>query len=136
MTSKQSLVAALLGVVALIAMAIVAVAGDRHAGQYADTQWQEPSALIPVGHAHALRDRVNFGREEDDDSCDSSMWSDDDCQPFAGYESQVNPSRITSVREVRASQVEGTTVRTIPLNTTTPQGNRLALVLLLGEVAR
>ena len=137
MTSKQSLIAALLGIVALIAMAIVAVAGDRYAHEYADAQWQEPSALIPIGHHNARRDRANFGRDEDDDSCDSSMWFDeDDCKPFAGYDSQLNPSRTTLVSQVTAAQVVDTTVRWTPLNTTASQGNRLALVLLLGEVAR
>ena len=137
MTSQQSLIAALLGIVALIAMAIVAVAGDRYADEYTDTQWQEPSALIPLGRPNARRDHPNFGRDEDDDSCDSSMWSDDDdCRPFAGYESLLNPSRTTLVSLPTAAQVEDTTVRSIPLNTTTPQGNKLALVLLLGQVAR
>ena len=137
MTSKQSLIAALLGIGALIAMTIVAVAGDRHPHEYIDTQWQEPSALIPIGHHNARRDRASLGRDEDDDSCDSSMWSDDDdCKPFAGYESQLNPSRSTLVSQVTAAPVEDTTVRRIPLNTTGPQGNRLALVLLIGEVAR
>lgn len=137
MTSKQSLIAALLGIVAMIAMAIAAGAGDRCEHEYTDTQWQEPSALIPVGHPDARRDRANFGRDGDDDSCDSSIWSDDDdCKPFDGYESRLNPSRTTLVSQVTAVQVEDTTGRMIPLNTTASQGNRLALVLLLGELAR
>jgi hypothetical protein len=78
MQSKQSLMAALLGIAMVIAMAIAA------AGQ-----------VIPVGHHYGWRNHANdypgLICDEDGDDCHSLLESDeedDDCDAVGGYEDQ------------------------------------------------
>lgn len=106
MKSKQILTVALVGIAMIIAMPIVAAAGDQEAGGYQDTQWQAPGGLIPVGHHYGWRNHANYDPglvcDEDGDDCHDAVQCDedgddchpavqcdedgDDCEPAIGYE--------------------------------------------------
>ena len=82
MKLKQSLMAALVGIAMMISMPMVAAAHDRDADEYQGTQWQEPGAIVQIGHHYGWRNHANYSPglvcDEDGDDCHSSMWSDDD----------------------------------------------------------
>jgi hypothetical protein len=106
MKSKQSLMAVLVGIAAMIAMPLVATAGDHYAN-YENT-WQAPGAVIPVGHHYGWRNSAHYNSglvcDEDGDDCHPSLQCDadgddcrpavqcdadgDDCEPSGGYEGQ------------------------------------------------
>src|SRR5216683_3036506 len=60
MKSKESSIAALVVIAAVIAMAIAAAAGDRDGCEYQDTEWQELGAVRPVGHRYESRNRAHY----------------------------------------------------------------------------
>jgi hypothetical protein len=99
MTSKRSLIAALIGFALMTAMPVVADAGGR----------QEPGAVVPIGHHYGWRNHTYYSPglvcdddgddchpamqcDEDGDDCHSS-WSDedDDYEPYSGYEREYYP---------------------------------------------
>lgn len=99
--TKQSLTIAVILVAITIAMLIVAASDDPNAYGCQGDQWQAPDAVVTVGHHDGWRnlrfDRV-FMCDEQSDDCYPSAWSDDeddDCETFAGNESQfqTEPSR-------------------------------------------
>src|SRR5437899_592987 len=105
MNAKQSLMAALVGIGTMIAMPLVATAGDRYAGNYENSRWQAPGAVMPVGHHHGWRNSAQYNPglicdedgddchpaiqcDEDGDDCHYATWpdgDDDDCGASAGY---------------------------------------------------
>ena len=105
MNAKQSVMAALLGIAAMIAMPLAASAGDRDA-DYVNTNWQSPGAVIPVGHHYGWRNQANYNSglvcdedgddchpaaqcDEDGDDCRPALQCDadgDDCRPYTGYQ--------------------------------------------------
>src|SRR5260370_26514210 len=86
MKLKQSLMAALVGIAMMISMPMVAAARDRDADEYQNAQWQEPGAIVQVGHHYGWRNHANYSPglicDEDGDDCHSSISSDDgdDCE--------------------------------------------------------
>ncbi len=108
MKSKQSLMAALVGIATMIAMPIAAAAGYQYADKYENTQWQAPGAVIPVGHHYGWRNSASHNPDlicdedgddchpavqcdEDGDDCHSAVWpdeDDDECEPSSRYEGQ------------------------------------------------
>ncbi len=107
MKTKQSLMAALVGIAGMIAMPLAATAGDHYANKYENTQWQERGAVIPAGHYYGWRNRANNSGlicDEDGDDCHPALQCDedgddcrpavqcdadgDDCEPSTGYEGQ------------------------------------------------
>lgn len=119
MNAKQSLMAALVGIAAIIAIPVAASAGDRYA--YENTQWQAPGAVIPVGHHYGWRNYTGYNSglvcdedgddchpalqcDEDGDDCRPTMpWDEDgdDCEPYGGYESQYYGHRVPAYNDYR-----------------------------------
>ena len=95
MKSKQSLMAALVGIAAMIAMPLAATAGEHYVNNYENAQWQERGAVIPAGHHYGWRNpaQYNSGQvcDRDGDDCQPAVRCDadgDDCQSSTGYEGQ------------------------------------------------
>jgi len=104
MNAKQSLMAALVGIAAMIAMPIAASAGG-YGDNYENTRWQASGAVIPVGHHYGWRNHANYNSglicDEDGDDCHPAVQCDedgddcrpavqcdadgDDCHPYTGY---------------------------------------------------
>ena len=100
MKAKRSLMAAIVGIATMIAMPLVALAGDRYTEMYENIPQQAYGAIIPVGH-HGWRNSTSYNPnlicDEDGDDCHPAMDYDadrDDCAPPAGYgyEGQYTPS--------------------------------------------
>src|ERR1700687_5764644 len=95
MNAKQSLMAAIVGIAAIIAMPLAASAGGYHGDNYANTQWQARGAVMPVGHHYGWRNSANNNSglvcDADGDDCHPAVQCDadgDDCQPSSGYEGE------------------------------------------------
>ncbi len=94
MKVKQSLMAALVGIAAMIAMPIAASAGGYYPGNYENTRWQASGAEVPVGHYYGWRNHANYNSNLicDVDGDDYyTAWPDEndqDYEPYAGYQDQ------------------------------------------------
>jgi hypothetical protein len=95
MKVKQSLMAGLVGIAAMIAMPLAASAGGYYPGNYQNTRWQASGALVPVGHYYGWRNHANYNSnlicDEDGDNRYSAARPDEndqDYEPYAGYQDQ------------------------------------------------
>jgi hypothetical protein len=91
MNAKQSLMAALVGFAAMIAMPIAASAGGYHPDRYQNTRWQAPSAVVAVGHYYGWQNSTshNYNLICDEDGYDNyGAWPDEnyDYGSSAGYD--------------------------------------------------
>jgi hypothetical protein len=134
MMSEQGFVAAMVGIAAVIAMAIAATAGNR------DTYggWRNRSDYSCSLICDEDCSNCNASVQCNDNGNDyGSSWSDnDDCEPFAGSEIQFKPSRVTLVPQLAPRHATQTAARTSPLTKTTPQTTRFVMVLLLQRVVQ
>ena len=108
MNAKQSLMAAIVGIAAIIAMPLAASAGGYHGDNYANTQWQARGAVMPVGHHYGWRNSANNNSglvcDADGDDCHPAVQCDadgDDCQPSSGYEGQYYGQRAPAYNNYR-----------------------------------
>jgi hypothetical protein len=94
MKSKQSLMAALVGIAAMIAMPLAATAGEHYGNNYENTQWQERGAVIPAAHHYGWRNRANYNSNlicDEDVDDNYAAWpdeNDDYYESSAGYGDQ------------------------------------------------
>ena len=122
MNAKRSLMAALVGIATMIAMPLVATAGDHYTNRYENTQWQARGAVMPAVDHHGWRNSAGHNSQlicdEDVDDWRSAVQCDedgDDCystaspdeydnysEPYAGYRGQYrSQSRNYRARNYR-----------------------------------